>query len=175
MNDLPETKRCTGPCQRDLPPTLIYFSAHAHGKYGLQARCRDCARQSQKDFYREHPERKAAKDKKWALKNPSKIKINHARHRKTPKWKKTLQKNWLRSKYGLTEEQYQDLWDKQEGLCAVCGREEEETNQRLHVDHNHTDNVVRGLLCGKCNRGIGMFDEEEPLLQKAIDYLRSHK
>ena len=107
--------------------------------------------------------------------NPEKRREISNRHSKTEKCKRTLVKNWLASKYNLTEEQYQDLWDKQEGLCAVCGREEEETNQRLHVDHNHTDNVVRGLLCGKCNRGIGMFNEEEPLLQKAIDYLRSHK
>jgi len=170
MSDLPPTKRCLGPCQRDLPLTLVYYSVHAHGKYGFQARCRDCCLQAQKDFYKEHPERKAAKDKKWALANPDKVKANHARHRKTEKWKKTLQKNWLENKYGLTEEQYQELWDKQGGLCAICGKSEE-TTTRLHVDHDHETKIIRGLLCGKCNRGVGMFDDNKELLQKAIDYL----
>src|ERR1017187_6526888 len=170
MNNIPETKRCLGPCLRDLPLTLEYFSTHAHGKYGFQSRCRDCNKETQRLFHLEHPEVKAASDKRWALANPDKVKVNHARHRTTEKWKKTLQKNWLAAKYNLTEEGYQKLWDEQKGLCAICGLPEPE-GKRPHVDHDHARDVVRGLLCGKCNRGIGMFDDDEALLQKASEYL----
>jgi hypothetical protein len=174
MSDLQLTKRCLGTCQRELPATLEYFNAHAHGKYGLQARCKDCKREELRRADQEHPERKAARDKRYAAKHPEKRKAIHAKHRTTPKWKKTLQKNWLRTKYNMTEEDYQKMFDSQNGLCAICGFPEKD-GKRLHIDHDHLENKVRALLCGKCNRGVGMFNEDESLLQKAIDYLRFHK
>lgn len=170
MSDLQLTKRCLGPCNQELPATEEFFNKHPSGKYGLQPRCKNCKRDENKKFVQDNPGRKKAWDKKYAENHPEQIKAIHAKHRKTDKWKNGIVKRWLENKYGLTEEQYQEIWDKQNGLCAICGKSEE-TTQRLHVDHDHESNVVRGLLCGKCNRGIGMFEDKEELLQKAAEYL----
>jgi hypothetical protein len=74
----------------------------------------------------------------------------------------------LRKHYGITIKQYDELLKKQNNKCAICNRE---SIYKLHVDHNHKSGKVRGLLCGSCNRGIGLFGESLELLQKAKEYL----
>ncbi len=77
--------------------------------------------------------------------------------------------NWrLKSRYGITLEQYEQLFNLQGGRCAICDRE---TDHTLHVDHCHETGLVRGLLCGSCNRGLGMYGDNVQLLRKAADYL----
>ena len=72
--------------------------------------------------------------------------------------------------YGLTVAQYEQMLAKQEGKCAICG-ELPKTGRRLYVDHDHTTGLVRGLLCNRCNAGIGLMQESLDLLQRAIRYL----
>ena len=55
--------------------------------------------------------------------------------------------------------------------CAVCGKHQSEIKQALCVDHNHINNNVRGLLCIRCNRAIGMLEDNVQLLSQAINYL----
>ena len=45
----------------------------------------------------------------------------------------------------------------------------------MHIDHDHKTDSLRGTLCGKCNRGIGMFDDNADIIQKALDYLKCWK
>ena len=73
--------------------------------------------------------------------------------------------------YGITEDDYKELLVKQDYACAICLTHQDELNSRLAVDHCHKTNVIRGLLCGKCNRGLGIFQDSEELLNKAIKYL----
>lgn len=75
--------------------------------------------------------------------------------------------------YGITKQQYDELYKNQNGLCAICNQvpSGKGSHARLHVDHNHKTNEVRGLLCGKCNWAIGYFNDNPELLEKAIKYL----
>lgn len=75
--------------------------------------------------------------------------------------------------YNLSEEEYKNLIRKQNS-CAICGIEFV-NSKTTHVDHCHQTNKVRGLLCGKCNTGIGQFDEDIIKLQQAIKYLEQFK
>jgi hypothetical protein len=172
MSEILTVRLCTGPCGRELPRTPEFFSPHAQMSDGLQPRCRECCRAQQKLYNLAHPEKKKERDKKYAEDHPDSHRVASLRYSQSEKGKKNQVKNWLENKYGLTEEQYQELWNRQNGLCAIC-RKPEETTERLHLDHDHETKRVRGLLCGKCNRGLGMFDDAEVLLQKAIEYLRS--
>ena len=79
---------------------------------------------------------------------------------------------WYKTKYGITIEEYKKMLKKQNGKCAICG--EESKGGRLAVDHNHSTNKVRSLLCYHCNWGIGHFKENLDLLEKAIEYLKHH-
>ena len=55
---------------------------------------------------------------------------------------------------------------RQNGVCAVCG-----VGGKLHVDHDHETGLVRGLLCGSCNRALGLLKDNVDSLKMAIDYL----
>jgi DNA-directed RNA polymerase subunit RPC12/RpoP len=78
--------------------------------------------------------------------------------------------DYLYKKYDMTETEYLDMFKIQDGKCAICGNEIE--NERLAVDHNHETGRIRGLLCAKCNSGLGMFNDNIGLLQNAIKYLQ---
>lgn len=79
----------------------------------------------------------------------------------------------LMNHYGITEDDYRRLHEAQLGLCAICLRSEDEIGERLCVDHDHANGRVRGLLCRKCNKAVGGFEESLERLERAADYLRS--
>ena len=67
---------------------------------------------------------------------------------------------------------YLSLLASQGQRCAICGRHDgNDKGHRLNIDHDHETGRVRGLLCMNCNRGLGLFDHDPLLLEKAIDYL----
>ncbi len=82
----------------------------------------------------------------------------------------------LRSKYKITLEEYDKLLEKQNGVCALCKKEENAVEKyykgikRLAVDHCHDTNKIRGLLCSSCNIGIGNLKHDPELLRKAASY-----
>lgn len=73
--------------------------------------------------------------------------------------------------YGLTEQAFNELLIAQKGGCAVCGSTEWGAGGVPHVDHDHATNEIRGLLCSRCNCGIGMFRDDPELLLEAVRYL----
>ena len=93
---------------------------------------------------------------KWRLRNPEKMRAR---------------KLWNR--YKITIEDYNTLFNKQKGCCAICNRHQSTLNSPLHIDHDHTTNKIRGLLCFNCNNALGSFKESPHLLNKAIDYLKT--
>jgi len=89
-------------------------------------------------------------------------------------YKKNLEKyrGMNLARYGITVVEYERLLRKQDGACAIC-RRECMSGKRLSVDHCHRTGKVRGLLCSKCNTGLGLFDDMIAVLRKAIVYLQS--
>lgn len=65
------------------------------------------------------------------------------------------------------------MLQEQEGKCAICKRapDDHARNKALAVDHDHKTGQVRKLLCGQCNVGLGMFQHDPQLMQRAIEYL----
>lgn len=78
---------------------------------------------------------------------------------------------YYRTKYGITLEQYNEMLVKQSNVCAVCGLE---CSRKLAVDHCHSTGKVRGLLCVKCNRGIGNFNDDLSRLKAAVNYMEKN-
>ena len=74
-------------------------------------------------------------------------------------------------KYGLTRQTIDDILLEQSWLCAMCGIP---IGYADSVDHNHDTGKVRGILCTKCNRALGLFQDDAKLLSRAIDYLEAH-
>jgi hypothetical protein len=86
----------------------------------------------------------------------------------------------MKHKYGITLERYNEILQKQGGVCAICGGLNAHPHRwggvttRLTIDHCHSTGRVRGLLCGACNVAIGMLKDNPTLVQAALVYLNSH-
>ncbi len=85
----------------------------------------------------------------------------------------------LRYNYGITPEQYMELFVEQDGRCAICKADEpggkhknspNKSDWNWLVDHNHTTGAVRGLLCERCNRALGLFGDDPAILAVATVY-----
>jgi len=86
--------------------------------------------------------------------------------RKHPRSKLLLRGDQLKRYYKITVDQYNQMVITQDGRCLIC-REK----AKLFVDHDHISNKIRGLLCTRCNVGLGMFRDNVTFLISAKDYL----
>lgn len=84
----------------------------------------------------------------------------------------------LKSDFGLTRAQYEEMLESQGGVCAICGdpetRMRNDAVQELCVDHCHVSGSIRGLLCGHCNQGLGHFRDIPDRMRAAADYIEFH-
>lgn len=91
----------------------------------------------------------------------------------------SVQKHARREKrYGISPARFTAMRKRQRNRCAICGHKAKDRNARgaeLHVDHNHKTGQVRGLLCGPCNTGLGMFLDDPVILASAICYVEKYK
>lgn len=118
-----------------------------------------------------------SKTKRWRIRNPEKMKTAVANWvANNPEQRRiTTRRCHLKREYGITNEQYDAMFEDQQGRCAICGTDKPTGKWKCFaVDHNHETGAVRALLCNECNRGIGLLKDSAELLRKAAEYLDSH-
>lgn len=97
--------------------------------------------------------------------------------KRNPEKHKALQRKYfLKGRYGLTVEQYEEMLKKQDSKCAICGSKDKR-NDRVDyfaIDHCHTTGTIRELLCHSCNRGLGYLNDSIHTLKAALRYLEKH-
>lgn len=118
--------------------------------------------------WRDYAKRQAAV-KRWRERNPERMEMYKNRYRGA-----RVRANRLKREYGITQQDYDEILRAQGGRCAIC-RQEPTRPYGLVVDHCHATNVVRALLCDKCNTGLGAFRDDPSLLAKAMWYLTAHR
>ena len=84
--------------------------------------------------------------------------------------KKRRQRRSLINNFGINADQYEAILKEQNGVCAIC-YQPEPCNRMLAVDHCHTTNKIRGLLCSNCNTALGLCKDDLLILTQAIAYL----
>ena len=97
------------------------------------------------------------------------------KYRVSPLGKKSRQlsrRKQLLKQYDLTTKQYNEMFQKQQGCCAICEAHQSKLNRRLFVDHNHKTGKIRGLLCMSCNIFLGHLEKNNTLLNRALKYLK---
>jgi hypothetical protein len=119
------------------------FSRQAKSKDGLYSYCKACS---------------TAHSRTWQEKHPGRKKIHYLR---------------FRGIY-ITEKQLSELYELQHGECAICKLplKSEFKVDTPHIDHDHTTGKIRGLLCQKCNSGLGFFQDDPTRLSRIIAYLQ---
>jgi len=78
-----------------------------------------------------------------------------------------------RKKFGSSEEDFEKRFKLQNSKCGICGIEREE-KRAFSLDHDHKTGRIRGILCTKCNLGLGYFSDNKDLLSKAVSYLEKN-
>jgi hypothetical protein len=124
----------------------------------------ELARTRSRAWYKANPERVKARSAAWEKANPERVR---ARHKVWVKANPEKVKAYgRRFNYGVTPEEHAAMLKQQNGLCAICGK-----RPATCVDHCHATEKVRGLLCRKCNTGIGQLEDSVDNLKRAIGYL----
>lgn len=117
--------------------------------------------------------RKRAKNSRnYRLRN--KKKVAEILRKSRLKHRDRIREYFIIRRYGITEKDYQDILKSQDGVCIICGKINY-GQRRLEVDHNHITGKVRGLLCSRCNKVLGVVHEEPTLLIRMANYLTYHK
>lgn len=88
---------------------------------------------------------------------------------KDPKRKLAVKIYRLKKNYNITLDEYNELFNSQNGMCAICS--DFSNTKMLAVDHNHNTGRVRGLLCQSCNVAIGLLKDSRLVITKALEYL----
>lgn len=151
------TKLCST-CKMDKP--MDAFHKNRGNPDGYHTICKQCNNKALVKWRAEHREYYSMQEKTHRKTNPEHAKLKDRR-------------NNLKRNYGITIEEYNEMFAKQNGRCAICHRHQSELKKRLCVDHCHTTQRIRGLLCNNCNHGIGKFKDDTSLLQSAIIYLNN--
>lgn len=137
------TRKCCQ-CKQELELTLDNFPANAYQLEGFSCYCHTCHNKNRRKYYKSDIE----------------------------KSRKSRRKQVFKREYGITHEDYDRMELEQEGKCAICGGVPVNgRGKRLVVDHDHSTGQVRQLLCSACNFGIGNFNDNTELMNKAIQYL----
>ena len=144
-----EMKTCYK-CNTDKP--ISEFKLQKSGKPMNQ--CHACLLIHKRLYHCKNKEKLNESRMKWYYANKERAKL-------------TKRKNTLMRRYGLDIEQYEFMVESQNGICAICGR----NDSKLVIDHNHSTGKVRALLCCRCNTWLGVLEADRVWLSKAHKYL----
>ncbi len=134
-----------------------------------QVVCSSCGeRKFTSEFYKDRSKRNGLTSYCRACQKKA---INRRRKKDPVKTRVAERRKMLKTNFGITLEQYDQMFEKQNGVCAICNGINAD-GRRLAVDHSHETGKVRGLLCTRCNIGLGTYENRKEEFKK---YLRSYK
>lgn len=194
MTHLTQSKICSI-CKEEK--SLDEYFNHIKIKDGKYSSCRECERIKNRLRYQNNKKERSEKAKQFYQKNKEKItdrvKEYYSKNKKqrinsvknwTQNNKEQASNNWrsssLKRYYGITEEIYQELLEKQNYCCAICNKHQDLEKKRFAVDHAHTksefipEGAIRGLLCWSCNHRFVGKHTDPVLFESAAKYLRQH-
>jgi hypothetical protein len=163
-----EQKHCNA-CG-ELKPLDEYYKA-AGMRDGRRGDCIDCNKAAKRERHARNAEAYRARARQWAADNPERRAEYQREYRRRPEVKRRARDAYYRRTHGITADDFDRMLAEQNGRCAICGRAPER-EAAMHVDHDHLDGHVRGLLCLDCNQGIGKLREDPSILLRAVVYLR---
>jgi hypothetical protein len=152
---------------------LTAFYRSAAGRDGRRPECIPCTKRARAERYHLNRDAAIARVRRWREENPEKYAALRRRQRESGAKAAMDRKSHLKRKYGMTVEEYDEMFRSQGGVCAICGAEPT-PGISLHVDHCHETGAIRGLCCFRCNNALGDFGHGIDRLRGAITYLDRH-
>jgi hypothetical protein len=139
-------------------------------KDGHRSECKACHHSARKARYAKDPQAAIERVRRWREANPERYAATQRAYKQAnrERLRKQNRDRHLRKSYGIVSEEFDLLVLAQLNLCAICLRY---FGKQLHVDHDHRTGRIRGLLCGKCNKAIGLLEDQPGLAAAAGKYL----
>lgn len=163
--ETPKTRVC---CQCKTEKDIKEFTKDKSEPSGYAHSCKLCRRERSQKWRKNNPE----KIRKANLDNTKKRKDFYSSERGV----ESSRRAHLKRMFGITLEEYETKLAEQNGVCYICFSEETTPGKKfLAVDHCHESNSIRGLLCNRCNRALGLLKDDISILENAIKYLKKYK
>lgn len=148
---------------------------HPERKVYSKQLCRSCYEKQLISNNSEFKNRQLENSRRWASLNSEKKKeYDKNRRLKVGPQTKERFSRYLKKKFNITLEQYNKLVLDSGNKCEICGRPPSK-DKKLHLDHCHTTNNIRGLLCAQCNWYLGFIDKDPSIVNKIIKYRKQWK
>lgn len=152
---------------------LADFYKHMGSADGRRTDCKACVLRARRKRYENDGDTLRERVRNYQAENPKKVSATQSAYRASESGKETVRnatrKRYLEQTYGITTEQYDEMFARQSNRCAVCRGED--PVRYWTVDHDHLTGAVRGILCWHCNVGLGHFRDDISNLVAAADYL----
>ena len=155
-------------CGVTKPLDQFYGDSAARDRH--RPECKACTAAQRKAWYEGNRAREIERVTAWQRANGDRVAANRTRRRQRPEVKAKERGDHLRRTHGITIDDYEAMVVAQKGRCCICGRRPAQ-GKSFHIDHDHVTNRIRGLLCGSCNYGLGLFAESPARLQRAAAYV----
>jgi len=188
-----EKLKTCGKCEEAKPLAEFFVARTSRHLHGRAAICKDCSSVYQKEYRVLNYDRVIKRDREYNRKNSSRrVKLHrekgynkkyyhkhqikelerHERYNQQDGTRGVRWRAYLKRQYGITHEDYELLLKTQDSKCAICRRAPLD-GVTLHIDHDHVTLKIRGILCGSCNRLIGIAGESISRLKAAIYYIQT--
>ena len=140
---------------------------------GHRNECKACNLAEKSERHRRNPAPARERVKAWQAANPERVRARAAQYKASGRKAASDRRSYLKRKYGVTPEWYDEVLAAQGGGCDICGKPPRD-DISLHVDHDHESGALRGLLCFSCNNLLGDVRDDGALLSRAAAYLDRH-
>jgi hypothetical protein len=158
-SDIVLEPRICSRCKVAKPITA--FPPRCTGRDGLDAACRECVATANRARYLKHRDRELARRREHLRKH-------RQRHGEVLAYGRNYR---MVARFGITVAEWERLFEAQGSVCAICGRDDPD-GPNWHTDHCHDSGKVRGILCRRCNLGLGWFDDSPEKMRLAARYIQ---
>jgi hypothetical protein len=154
----------------ELKP-LSGFYRMAGMRDGHRNDCKVCNLADKRRRYMSDPAKYKAMVRRWQKANADHVNAYQRDLRARPEQKRKQRDAYYRRTFGISADDFDALLEAQGGVCAICACAPER-EASFHLDHDHVTGDIRGVLCLSCNQGVGQFQDDPELLERAAAYVR---
>lgn len=152
---------------KEIKRVSSFFRRKSGAMDGRMSSCKVCVTLKIYAWRKKNPE----KWRNYMISNTRKAKANGSFFKRASLHPARRAMYRMKHRYGLTQEQFTEMLKKQKKRCAICLKRLRPDHRDYAVDHCHKTKVIRGILCHKCNMGIGFLKDDPSLFIRACEYL----
>lgn len=155
--------------EKEVENNFFLIQSRANSKKYYKSPCKECLSEKRKLYAKKYRE-----DNGDIVREKQRNRIKERLSNGDEVLKRNLKNSRLKHLYGITLEEHETMRENQLYSCKICKVNEKELSKGLYIDHCHSTNKVRGLVCTQCNSMLGMAKDDITVLKEAVKYLENY-